>query len=308
MANFRIKIRDSLQHVLQGIQQSLLSNVKSSSQMPLPEFVNFNPLSDEEKKKCGFLDKEGQSNSVLQLQLKMKTIDKMVIVQGAACINWEYPDKSTGFSWKMFKLPVVKVDLDVLPARHANLQVVSININYIQKWVLDTSHEGFWCDYIYRWPSGCQELPVKVPGWMKSPDFRFIIKKTIQYNKLLRIEGDKAKSLFTEEDKQNICLANEDSAVLKTLPELYTSSDSEESEPWLGKDIATTARDDVRAERRNRYEMREERKIRDDIIQNRDHMDDVRGEERHSSNFQQCPPATNWDENSDGNNRITEKN
>ena len=285
MADYRLKIKDTLQHVLLGIQQSLLVNVKSSSQMPLPEFVDFNPLSDDEKKKCGFLDKDGQNKSVLLLQLKMKAVDKMVIVQGAACQNWEEPDKSTGFAWMMFKLPVVKVEVDVLPARHANLQVVNININYVQRWVYDTEHKGFWCDYISRWPLGCQELGVKVPGWMKSPDFNFVIKKTIQYNKMVRIEGDKAKSLFTEEEKNNICLANADSNILRTLPDLsstISNTNSKESESWLERNIDTTTRDDVRDEARNRDNVRKDGTYGDDIIHGRGHMNDMREKERHS--------------------------
>ena len=82
-----------------------------------------------------------------------------------------------------------------------------------------------------KFPAGCQELKnVKVPGWIPEDNFQLLIKKTIEYNKIIKLEDKINKKLFTNDEGRSIKFCPAESSELVPLSSLCDAFDNLECE------------------------------------------------------------------------------
>ena len=201
---FRLKVRDKLHLVVTKLQRSLLDNIGSSTPMPVGEHVNL--MSHTNIGLLGFTPNEVHTGpSILSFQLKPKMEDKQLILYGTGFCNWEHPEQTDGAEWKIFMLPLVFMMTGTVPARFTKVQHIALNINYVQRCILDADGATeCWCDWLSSVPV-CKDLQnIKVPCWMKEDQFQLLIKRTIQYNKRVRLEEDENDTLFNKREAQSI--------------------------------------------------------------------------------------------------------
>ena len=177
--NFRVKIKDKLLHVVGEIQKGL-EGMDSSSPVAIPNHIALIPVSLVDIKALGFVSSEVHTKDIVSCQLRVRLVNNNLVLYGASFKNWEKPDHTDGAKWRIFGLPMVAITNGKpnIPPRYNKIQHVALNNNYIQREI-----SSCWCDYITRFPQGCNELKdIGVPGWMKEEEFRLLIKRTIQYN------------------------------------------------------------------------------------------------------------------------------
>ena len=186
---FRIKLRDKLLHVVSEVQRGLEKLDHVGDHLALPYHVELKAADVEAIKSLGFVLSEVLTKDVISCQLRVKLMGTTMILYGASFKHWESPHSGSlqGAGWRIFEIPMVTMKNQNIgiPAKFNKIQHIALNINYIQQEV-----SGVWCDFMTRFPQGCQELKnVRVPGWMIEDDFKLLIKKTIEYNKVVKIGG-----------------------------------------------------------------------------------------------------------------------
>ena len=230
---FRIKLRDKLLHVVSEVQRGLEKLDHVGDHLALPNHVELKAADVDAIKSLGFVLSEVLTKDVICCQLRVKLIGTTMMLYGASFKHWESPVSGSlqDACWRVFGIPLVKMKNQNIgiPAQFNKIQHIALNINYIQQEV-----SGVWCDFMTRFPQGCQELKnVRVPGWMIEDDFKLLIKKTIEYNKVVKLEDKVNKKLFTKDEGRSVkfCPADQQELVpLSSLCDAFDNLECEESE------------------------------------------------------------------------------
>ena len=223
---FRIKLRDKLIHVVSDAQRGVEQLDHVSELLAVPTHVDLKAVAVDVIKSLGFVLNEVLTKDVVYFQLRVKLVGSSMVLYGASFKHWEKPVSGSLLAacWRMFEIPLVTMknqNQNIVPARFNKLQHISLNINYIQQEL-----SGEWCDFITRFPPGCQELKdVQVPGWLNEADFQLLIKRTIEYNKVIKLEDKANKQLFTEEEGHRVKFCPADQNVLVPLSTLCDAFD-----------------------------------------------------------------------------------
>ena len=227
---FRIKLRDKLSHVVSEVQRGVEQLDHVSEHLTLPNHVELKAVDVDVIKSLGFVLSEVLTKDVVCCQLRVKLVGTTMMLYGASFKHWESPVSGSlqDACWRVFGIPLIKMKNQNIgiPAQFNKIQHIALNINYIQQKV-----SGGWCDFMTRFPPGCQELKnVRVPGWMNEDDFQLLIKKTIEYNKVIKLEDRANKKLFTKDEGRSVKFCPADQQELVPLSSLCAAFDNLECE------------------------------------------------------------------------------
>ena len=223
---FRIKLRDKLSHVVSEVQRGVEQLDHVSEHLTLPNHVELKAVDVDVIKSLGFVLSEVLTKDVICCQLRVKLIGTTMMLYGASFKHWESPVSGSlqDACWRVFGIPLIKMKNQNIgiPAQFNKIQHIALNINYIQQEL-----SGVWCDFMTRFPPGCQELKnVRVPGWMNEDDFQLLIKKTIEYNKVIKLEDRANKKLFTKDEGRSVKFCPADQQELVPLSSLCAAFDN----------------------------------------------------------------------------------
>ena len=233
---FRVKLKDKLLHVTEDVQRELHRMENVGDLLTLPNHVELQVAGVEAIKSMGFVPSETITKNFISFQLRTRMLGTIVILVGTAFTNWDSPDSGTlaDAEWRFFEIQLVNTKQPNvnIPAKLSKILHVTLNINYIQKFVTNE-----WCDFMVKFPVGCEEVKaVEVPGWIPERHFQLLIKKTIELNRAIKLE-DNDKTLFTNDELKTIkfCPASRNELMsLSTLCNALNNLDLERREAETG--------------------------------------------------------------------------
>ena len=175
---FRVKLKDKLLHVTEDVQRELHRMENVGDLLTLPNHVELQVAGVEAIKSMGFVPSETITKNFISFQLRTRMLGTIVILVGTAFTSWDSPDSGTlaDAEWRFFEIQLVNTKQPNvnIPAKLSKILHVTLNINYIQKFVTNE-----WCDFMVKFPVGCEEVKaVEVPGWIPERHFQLLIKKT----------------------------------------------------------------------------------------------------------------------------------